>query len=349
MPSPSGRSTSPRASCSPSSTARRSSARLRGRRPFGLGPREWWRRPWPRASSTGARVRRDRCAVPRRSASHPGAARRPLQPAPGAGRQRLRRHPGDRAAARPPHDLRPRGPPPVASPSAARRSAPRRPLCLDGLRDLRPAFDEFLALDAGGPLTRQALRRRAVDVALLFTHRPRDRRHGRARRAGRRPRAAAGRERHAARAPSRVERFGRRLVDRDRRGVRAARHRRPAELNPAWRPRAVARRPDRATAWLEGEGLHDDRRRRHRRRCTAGRRRPTGAAPPLPRSIGTAGLGWLVAAVVLVADASLAFTRPASRAVDRADAAVLRAVADLRTAWLTDVMRRSPASGRAGR
>jgi hypothetical protein len=30
------------------------------------------------------------------------------------------------------------------------------------------------------------------------------------------------------------------------------------------------------------------------------RRRPTGAAPPLPYKLRTSGIGWLVAAVVLV-------------------------------------------------
>jgi osmoprotectant transport system substrate-binding protein len=50
---------------------------------------------------------------------------------------------------------------------------PSRPLCLRGLRrtyDLR--FEEFIRLDTGGPLTRQALRDGAVDVALLFSSDP---------------------------------------------------------------------------------------------------------------------------------------------------------------------------------
>ena len=34
---------------------------------------------------------------------------------------------------------------------------------------------------------------------------------------------------------------------------------------------------------------------------TRRRRRPTGTAPPLPRSIGTSGKGWLVALAVLAA------------------------------------------------
>ncbi len=50
---------------------------------------------------------------------------------------------------------------------------PTRPLCLAGLEQAYGlAFDEFLALDAGGPLTRQALDDGYVDVALLFTTDP---------------------------------------------------------------------------------------------------------------------------------------------------------------------------------
>lgn len=50
---------------------------------------------------------------------------------------------------------------------------PERPYCLPGLRlvyGLR--FREFVALDAGGPITRQALLTRDIGVALLFTTDP---------------------------------------------------------------------------------------------------------------------------------------------------------------------------------
>src|SRR5262249_51526552 len=50
---------------------------------------------------------------------------------------------------------------------------PERPYCLPGLRrayGLR--FSEFVPLDAGGPLTRQALLAGDIDVALLFTTDP---------------------------------------------------------------------------------------------------------------------------------------------------------------------------------
>ena len=50
---------------------------------------------------------------------------------------------------------------------------PSRPLCLQGLQErygLR--FRSFLPLDAGGPLTRAAIERGEVDVALMFTTAP---------------------------------------------------------------------------------------------------------------------------------------------------------------------------------
>jgi osmoprotectant transport system substrate-binding protein len=50
---------------------------------------------------------------------------------------------------------------------------PKRPQCLLGLRDLYGlSFPNFIALDAGGPVTRQALRNGYIDVALLFTTDP---------------------------------------------------------------------------------------------------------------------------------------------------------------------------------
>jgi osmoprotectant transport system substrate-binding protein len=51
---------------------------------------------------------------------------------------------------------------------------PHRPFCLEGLRDTYGLeFASFLPLDAGGPLTVEALEESAVDVALLFTTDPR--------------------------------------------------------------------------------------------------------------------------------------------------------------------------------
>jgi osmoprotectant transport system substrate-binding protein len=50
---------------------------------------------------------------------------------------------------------------------------PTRPLCLVGLTDTYGVkFRDVLTLDAGGPLTREALREGVVDVALMFTTDP---------------------------------------------------------------------------------------------------------------------------------------------------------------------------------
>jgi osmoprotectant transport system substrate-binding protein len=50
---------------------------------------------------------------------------------------------------------------------------PSRPLCLVGLEEVYGLkFEEFVALDVGGPLTRDALRDGVVDIALLFTTDP---------------------------------------------------------------------------------------------------------------------------------------------------------------------------------
>ena len=68
------------------------------------------------------------------------------------------------------------------------------------------------------------------------------------------------------------------------------------------------------------------------------RRRPSGVAPPLPRSIGTTGTGWIVVSAALIAWMIVAYNSAAARrATDRIDAAVLRQFARLRTDWLTDI------------
>jgi membrane-associated phospholipid phosphatase len=67
------------------------------------------------------------------------------------------------------------------------------------------------------------------------------------------------------------------------------------------------------------------------------RRRPSGAPAPLPRSLGTTGRGWLVAAVVLLVWVVVMELVPgAQRATDRADAAILRWFAQRREHWLTE-------------
>ena len=72
------------------------------------------------------------------------------------------------------------------------------------------------------------------------------------------------------------------------------------------------------------------------------RRRPTGEPPPLPRHLETTGVGWMVAAVGLIALTLLLFTvgrygRGISLSV--LDNRVVETLADLRTPGLTGVMR----------
>ncbi len=75
-------------------------------------------------------------------------------------------------------------------------------------------------------------------------------------------------------------------------------------------------------------------------RQTRRRRRPSGAPPPLPRSIGRTGKGWIVVLLLLVAWLLVAlWSGWARRLTDQVDAAILRAVAELRTDWLTTIAR----------
>ncbi|HEX9123508.1 MAG TPA: phosphatase PAP2 family protein [Actinomycetota bacterium] len=75
-------------------------------------------------------------------------------------------------------------------------------------------------------------------------------------------------------------------------------------------------------------------------RRTRRRRRPSGEPPPLPRKLGLSGHIWLVLLVVLtlVGAAALRF-EPLLELTNRIDALILRAIAEVRTSWLTTVMR----------
>jgi tRNA A-37 threonylcarbamoyl transferase component Bud32/membrane-associated phospholipid phosphatase len=69
----------------------------------------------------------------------------------------------------------------------------------------------------------------------------------------------------------------------------------------------------------------------------ARRRRPSGAPPPLPRHLETTGVGWLLAAVGLVAVFTISFAASrngAAMAVTVADDRVVRWLAGLRDGWL---------------
>ena len=69
-------------------------------------------------------------------------------------------------------------------------------------------------------------------------------------------------------------------------------------------------------------------------------RRPSGAPPPLPRSLGRTGRGWIVAAVVVVAWMLVTLRSEwARRTTEQLDAAVLRAIAEVRTEWLSETAR----------
>jgi hypothetical protein len=79
----------------------------------------------------------------------------------------------------------------------------------------------------------------------------------------------------------------------------------------------------------------------HRVRESGRRRRPTGAPPPLPRSIQTTGVWWAATAVVLVALARVAFGPAAGSlgvAVTVWDDAVVRWLGGLHVPGLTGLM-----------
>ncbi len=116
----------------------------------------------------------------------------------------------------------------------------------------------------------------------------------------------------------------------------------PLSLSNGWRTRVGVRLGQTMTtsrqdpAVLEESAITvqpDTTARRGRRR-----RRPTGAPPPLPKSVGRSGKVWLLAMGALLAWVIVLAASPAARRLtDRVDTAVLRQIARLRTGWLTDV------------
>jgi tRNA A-37 threonylcarbamoyl transferase component Bud32/membrane-associated phospholipid phosphatase len=71
------------------------------------------------------------------------------------------------------------------------------------------------------------------------------------------------------------------------------------------------------------------------------RRRPSGAPPPLPRHLETSGVGWLLAAVGLVAVFTISFAASrhgAAVAVTAADDRIVRWLSGLRSGWLGGVV-----------
>jgi tRNA A-37 threonylcarbamoyl transferase component Bud32 len=70
------------------------------------------------------------------------------------------------------------------------------------------------------------------------------------------------------------------------------------------------------------------------------RRRPTGAAPPLPRRLSRAAKWWLAVLAVLGAVLIVVLVSPTARhAGGQVDTAVVRALAEVRTPWLTEAAR----------
>ncbi len=65
-------------------------------------------------------------------------------------------------------------------------------------------------------------------------------------------------------------------------------------------------------------------------------RRPTGAPPPLPKTIGVTGKLWLGAMLVVVVSGSV-WLHFATGPLDRVDAPIIRAVTAVRTGWLNSV------------
>ena len=71
------------------------------------------------------------------------------------------------------------------------------------------------------------------------------------------------------------------------------------------------------------------------------RRRPSGAPPPLPRHLETTGVGWLLAAVGLVAVFAVLFSASrhgAAVELTVADDRIARWLTDLRRGWLTNAL-----------
>src|SRR5512132_2778588 len=74
------------------------------------------------------------------------------------------------------------------------------------------------------------------------------------------------------------------------------------------------------------------------------RRRPTGAAPPLPKQIGSTGWVWLILLVV-VAVAGCLWLRADPGPLDRFDARITDAVTSVRTGWLDALARQANTIG----
>ena len=235
---------------------------------------------------------------------------------------------------------------------------PERAYCLPGLkRAYGLRFKAFIPLDAGGPLTLQALEAGNIGVALLFTTDPDIPARHLVVLADDRGLQPAENITPLVRRDV-IVRYGPNLVARAQQDLGSAGHRHAARPRRAGRaggagppaggrPLAARTRadPGRGCCALSehiGRAVAGDGRatvppgpavRKARRQ-----RRPTGAPPPLPHPVTITTTAWLVLVAVVLAGAFLASQHtPWLRIDDRVSTWVLRQLAGIRTPWLTDV------------
>ena len=78
--------------------------------------------------------------------------------------------------------------------------------------------------------------------------------------------------------------------------------------------------------------------------ATQRRRRPTGAAPPLPKKIGSTGWVWLILLLAVVVTGCL-WLRVDANPLDRFDAPITDAVTSFRAGWLDALARQAHTIG----
>ena len=201
-----------------------------------------------------------------------------------------------------------------------------------------------MPLDAGGPLTRQALATGIVDVALLFSTDPAIGDDDLVELVDDRALQPAENVTPIVRRAV-VDRFGPRLVDTldavsarlDTETLRDLN----ARAGRAFGPRDGYPVGSTRSSFRDARDPHRPAGRRHRSAHGT-----PHAAPPSPdrrgaaaaAHLGTSGTAWLVAAgVALLLTVVAGSSEAVARAVNQIDSAILRQVAGLRTDWLTDV------------
>ena len=243
---------------------------------------------------------------------------------------------------------------------------PGRAYCLPGLKRVYGLrFKAFSPLDAGGPLTLQALAGRVHRRRVAVHHRS-GHPSTASGRPGRRSQAAAGREYHSPGAPGCPRPLRPAPARGAQQGVGPAGHRHPA--CPRRAGRAVGTEPPAGSRQLAARTWADPGGRRRAVNDDIGRmgagdrpassppgaavhktrrqRRPTGAPPPLPHPVTITTTAWLLLAVVGLSAAFVASQHtPWLRVEDRASTWMLRQLAGIRTPWLTDLANGIKAAG----